>query len=108
MAVSFRPRRGTAFEWSTKNPRLGQGEWGYEIGTGRYKIGDGVRNWLDLPYFVDEKSMKEYVDAEVAALAGTVSGVTQQDLTNHIGSAAPHPVYDDGPSLMLLYENAKV
>lgn len=26
----------------------------------------------------------------------------------HIHSATPHPVYDDGPSLVLKYRNAKV
>jgi len=108
MAVSFRPRRGTAIDWFTKNPRLGQGEWGYEIGTGKYKVGDGVRNWNDLPYFVDESTIKEYVDAEIAAIVISGGGVTQQDLTDHIDSEIPHPVYDDGPSLLLLYENAKV
>lgn len=26
----------------------------------------------------------------------------------HLDDTTPHPVYDDGPSLVLLYENAKV
>lgn len=26
----------------------------------------------------------------------------------HVHSETPHPVYDDGPSLLLIYENAKV
>ena len=34
---------------------------------------------------------------------GPVSGVAA-----HIESETPHPVYDDGPSLLLLYQNAKV
>lgn len=29
-------------------------------------------------------------------------------LDNHINSPLPHPVYDDGPSFFLLYQNAKV
>lgn len=58
MAVSFRPRRGTLFDWEAKNPRLGEGEWGYEIGTGRYKVGDGVRRWKELPYFVSEDRLR--------------------------------------------------
>lgn len=29
-------------------------------------------------------------------------------LEEHINSDLPHPVYDDGPSLALIYENAKV
>ena len=91
MIVSFQIRRGSAFEWSSKNPKLKVGEMGYEIGSGFYKIGDGVRNWLDLPYFTDSSGE-----------------VTQQDLTDHILAPEPHPVYDDGPSLQILYENAKV
>lgn len=108
MSVSFRPRRGTAHDWVTRNPRLGQGEMGFEIGTNRYKIGDGVRNWIDLPYFTNEEVIKEYVDGEIGSLAGSISGVTQEELLDHELSEAPHPVYDDGPSLVLLYENAKV
>lgn len=30
------------------------------------------------------------------------------DLSAHVNSETPHPVYDDGPSLALLYANAKV
>ena len=37
-----------------------------------------------------------------------VGGVSQDDLHNHVISPTPHPVYDDGPSLSLLYQNAKV
>jgi hypothetical protein len=29
-------------------------------------------------------------------------------LALHIADPEPHPAYDDGPSLFLLYENAKV
>ena len=35
---------------------------------------------------------------------GDISG----DLAEHVDSPLPHPVYDDGPSLELLYQNAKV
>lgn len=106
--VTFLLRRGTFYDWATRNPRLMQGEMGYEIGTGRYKVGDGVRNWIDLPYFTNEALIKDYIDAEIAALAGSVSGVTEQDLIDHVNDTTPHPEYDEGPSLMLLYENAKV
>lgn len=29
-------------------------------------------------------------------------------VTAHISSTSPHPIYDDGPSFILLYQNAKV
>ncbi len=36
-------------------------------------------------------------------------GADSAELLNaHVNSETPHPVYDDGPSLALLYENAKV
>jgi hypothetical protein len=87
---------------------LKEGEFGYEIGTGKYKIGDGYHRWNDLPYFTNEAEVQAYVDAKVTELQATVSGVSVQDLQNHVDSPLPHPVYDDGPSLLLLYENAKV
>lgn len=61
MAYSrIRPRRGTAYEWSTINPILEEGEWGVEvpdtgIGTGfsKFKIGSGDKHWNDLEYAFD-------------------------------------------------------
>lgn len=43
-------RRGTAAQWNSANPELGQGilyrgEIGYETDTGRFKIGDGSTAW---------------------------------------------------------------
>jgi hypothetical protein len=82
---------------------------GLELGTNRFKMGDGVRNWLDLPYFEDGDTIKAYIDAEIAAQAGQVSGVTNAEFTTHVNKQDdPHPNYDDGRSLVLLYENAKV
>lgn len=108
MPTTFLLRRGTGLDWQVKNPLLHEGEMGYELGTWRYKIGDGVRKWNDLPYFEDEAQTEAFVIAKVAALAGSVSGVTQSDLTAHVDSPNPHPIYDDGADLLLLYQNAKV
>ncbi len=49
-------RRDTESGWATKNPILGPGELGYEIGTGRLKVGDGVTAWNSLPYYVGNGS----------------------------------------------------
>lgn len=109
MPTSFQLRRGTGIDWATKNPRLREGEMGLELGTNRFKMGDGVRKWLDLPYFEDGDVIKAYIDAEIAAQAGQISGVTSTQFTNHVNEPdTPHPFYDDGRSLILLYENAKV
>jgi hypothetical protein len=109
MPTTFLIRRDVALDWATKNPRLREGEMGLELGTNRFKMGDGVRNWLDLPYFEDGDAIKAYIDAEIAGLAGNVTGVSLTEFTNHVDEeVAPHPNYDDGRSLILLYENAKV
>jgi len=43
-------RNGTFQEWFDANPVLALGEPGFEINTGRLKIGDGDKNWNDLDY----------------------------------------------------------
>ena len=79
-------KRGTAERWAFVNPILAAGEAGAEIDTGQVKVGDGVTPWNSLPY----------------------SGSGSAALQSHVDSPLPHPVYDDGPSFVLLYENAKV
>lgn len=86
--VDFRWRRNPKDWWETNNPELDEGEPGLEEDTGNFKIGPG--RWNDLP------SYKPY------------SETSDQALFDHINSLTPHPVYDDGPSFELLYENAKV
>jgi len=50
--VAFRVqiRRDTLLNWTTNDPILLDGEFGYETDTGRYKIGNGVDVWSDLIY----------------------------------------------------------
>ena len=48
--VRIQVRRDTASDWSANNPVLAEGEIGFELDTARIKVGDGVRNWLNLPY----------------------------------------------------------
>ncbi len=43
-------RRGTSTEWVASNPVLSQGEPGYETNTKKFKIGDGLTHWNNLPY----------------------------------------------------------
>jgi hypothetical protein len=85
-------RRDTAARWARLNPVLNDGEPALERDTGRFKIGDGSTRWLQLEYFLP-------FDPE---------DLNSASLAEHINAAEPHPVYDDGPSLELLYQNAKV
>lgn len=45
-------RRSTAAAWTSANPILAEGEWGYETDTKKAKIGDGTTAWTSLAYAV--------------------------------------------------------
>ena len=56
----IRPRRGTEYEWSTYDPVLAEGELAVQfpdtgIGTGlcKFKVGDGITAWNQLPFAFD-------------------------------------------------------
>jgi Major tropism determinant N-terminal domain len=85
-------KRATAAKWVQMNPILGAGEPGYEMDTGKMKLGDGTTPWTTLDYFIPQPDVQD-------------AGAT---LAEHITAPLPHTIYDDGPSLVLLYENAKV
>jgi len=57
MAIQIQIRRGTSSEWSTSNPILAQGEVGYELNTGKAKVGDGLTAWNSLGYFNPNNSV---------------------------------------------------
>lgn len=50
MTIRAQFRRGTVAEWDSVNPILFIGEIGYATDASRFKIGDGVKNWRDLPF----------------------------------------------------------
>ena len=45
-------RRGTAAQWTSANPTLAAGEFGYESDTGKAKIGNGSTAWSSLSYAI--------------------------------------------------------
>lgn len=50
-------KRGQSSSWATLNPILQPGEPGFELDTGKLKIGNGVDEWLDLKYLGDDKDL---------------------------------------------------
>ena len=50
MATTIKFKRGTAARWNELNPVLVAGEPGFVTDENRFKIGDGVTTWNDLPY----------------------------------------------------------
>jgi hypothetical protein len=53
MATKIQLRRDTAADWTSTNPTLAAGEFGWESDTNRFKIGDGSTAWTSLAYASD-------------------------------------------------------
>ena len=53
MATQIQLRRDTASNWTSNNPTMAAGEFGWESDTNRFKIGDGSSNWQNLAYASD-------------------------------------------------------
>jgi hypothetical protein len=72
MATRMQQRRGTAAQWTSTNsgngPVLNAGEIGFEIDNNRFKIGDGVNHWVDLPYFANNEAITDLIDGAPALL----------------------------------------
>lgn len=66
MATRMQQRRGTAAQWISTNsgsgPVLNAGEIGVELDTNKFKIGDGVNHWVDLPYFANNEAITDLID----------------------------------------------
>ena len=52
MSNKIQLRRDTSINWNRVNPTLSMGEPGYEIDTGKFKIGNGSDSWNSLDYVV--------------------------------------------------------
>lgn len=70
--ANIRPRRGTLYEWSTQNPILWEGELAVEypdtgLGTGlcKFKLGNGILPYNELPYAFDGASASSILGGTV-------------------------------------------
>ena len=50
VVTQIQVRRGTASQWTSTNPTLASGEWGFETDTAKVKIGNGSTAWNSLSY----------------------------------------------------------
>ena len=105
--VTLQNRRGTTLQWAASNRILLLGEIGYDTDLKEFRMGDGISLWPDLEVFIPLSEIQELIDTAMDGVGPGDDG-NPQALTNHINSETPHPIYDDGPSFALLYENAKV
>jgi hypothetical protein len=109
--VDYRLRRGTTARWVDKNPLLDQGEIGFETDTGKFKIGDGVHRWIDLPYFLNEEQIQTLIAAGGGGSGGPdarIGDMSQLSTTNqNTVVEAINEVNVPSIPLDLLYTNAK-
>ena len=79
MATRIQVRRGTTAQWSTSNPTLDIGEFGYNTSLGQLKIGDGVTAWADLDYLPTQaglnSSLGDYIELADKGVAGGVAAL---------------------------------
>ena len=64
-------RNAAAAEWSSANPILMKGEFGFETDTRKLKAGDGVTNWNDLEYaYATLEEILTQVDSKIEEAVG--------------------------------------
>ena len=71
MAAIIQFRRDTAANWTSNNPTLAVGEFGYETDNERYKIGDGATVWTSLAYGGLGDIPQYLIDAKGDLIVGT-------------------------------------
>ena len=84
MATKLQQRRDTAANWTSVNPTLSEGEFGWETDTGYMKIGDGTTAWSSLAYFTPSgaDANTTYDLAAAAGGGGAVVSLTGSDATS--------------------------
>lgn len=110
--IRQRQINGLAATWAKKNPVLLESEIGHEIDTNKFKFGDGVTSYNDLPYFVDEVAIQALIDATIAetppgadSRVGDLGDLTTTEQSTIVG--AINEVNTPLVPLTVLYENAK-
>ena len=76
MATKIQLRRDAAADWTSNNPTLSEGEFGWESDTNRFKIGDGSTAWTSLSYSDTLKTL-----GDISVIGSTISAPSNGDLT---------------------------
>lgn len=85
MATRMQQRRGTAAQWTSADPILEAGEIGFESDTSKFKVGDGVNQWSDLDYFINEAAIATDISGAIAdSEKGAANGVATLDSNSQV------------------------
>lgn len=85
MAVNtqLQVRRGTASQWTSTNPTLAAGEFGFETDTGKFKIGTGSTAWASLLYATMSASSSDTLtNKTISGSSNTLTNIGNESLTN--------------------------
>jgi len=69
-------RRDTTVNWTNVNPTLGLGEFGYDVIVKQFKIGDGVTDWINLPFYNGSGGASSYTGTSELDVGGISDGDT--------------------------------
>jgi len=93
MAQQIQIRRDTASNWTSVNPTLAVGEYGYETDTDKLKLGDGSTAWNSLGYMLAPVLISSPISGEVLKYDGTY-WVNDQDISGTGAIAGHESIYD--------------
>ncbi len=94
-------RRGTALQWTTADPTLEAGEIGFESDTNKFKMGDGVNQWSDLEYFINEAAISTDIEGAISDTEkGSNNGVATLDAFGRIPIEQLGNLIDGAPNAL--------
>jgi hypothetical protein len=76
VVTQIQVRRGTASQWTSTNPTLAAGEFGFETDTNKLKCGNGTTVWASLPYLNNDGDITGVTAGTGISGGGTSGTVT--------------------------------
>lgn len=101
VVTQIQVRRGTASQWTSANPTLASGEWGFETDTLKTKIGNGSTAWNSLAYATGSIALANVtgIDSNASTWLATPSSANLRTaLSDETGTGVA--VFNDSPTIL--------